>query len=350
MINWPDIFELHEKENGQSILVTVAAVHGSTPRETGSSMLVTEKQIIGTIGGGQLEYLAIDRARVLLQSKTTKTEILSLPLGPELAQCCGGHVDVLLCRLTEADDGWISSIKETYQDNRQALLLSNWDNGEISRSILYEDDNLDTVKDVLYTKVADGFEKRSAGIHMPKKGAPSFTLIEPLNIAQFHITIFGAGHVGKAVVHTLSQLPCSIHWIDEREEMFPASIPLNVTKIVAKNPCHRVKDAPSCSYYLVMSHSHQLDLDLCAEILKRGDGTYLGLIGSQTKRKKFEKRLKMQGVSESSLTQMTCPIGLPRLQGKHPAQIAISVSADILDRVQIVNQMYDCDKNKVAYW
>lgn len=350
MTNWPDIFDLHEKEGVRSILVTVGAVYGSTPRETGSCMLVTEKQAIGTIGGGQLEYLAIDRARVLLQSKTTKTEILSLPLGPELAQCCGGHVDVLLCRLTEADDGWISSVKETYQNNRQALLLSNWDNGEISRSILYEDYNLDTVEDVLYTKIAIGFEKGSAGIHVPIKGAPSFTMIEPLNIAQFHITIFGAGHVGKAVVHTLSQLPCGIDWIDEREEMFPSPIPLNVTKIVAKSPCHRVKDAPSNSYYLVMSHNHQLDLDLCAEILMRGDSAYLGLIGSQTKRKKFEKRLKTHGVAEAKLTQLTCPIGLPQLQGKHPAQIAISVSADILDRVQIANQMFDCDKNKVAYW
>ena len=349
MINWPDIFDLSEKDDTHSILVTVGAAHGSTPRETGSNMLVTEKQVIGTIGGGQLEYLAIDRARTLLGSKTEKTEILSLPLGPELAQCCGGHVDVLLYRLTEEDAPWISAIKEVYQNNKRAVLLSNWGNGAVSRAVLCDNFEIDEIDEVLLSEITNCFENGRTGLHFPSKGALSFTMIEPLNIAQFHLTIFGAGHVGKAVVHTLSQLPCSIHWVDERAEMFPMSLPHNVKKIVAKNPQLHVKDAPASSYYLVMSHSHQLDLDLCAEILARGDSAYLGLIGSQTKRKKFEKRLRMQGLSDVKLGHMTCPIGLPHLQGKHPAQIAISVSADILNRVQTANQIFEDHKSQVAY-
>jgi len=153
--------------------------------------------------------------------------------------------------------------------------------------------------------------------------------------------------VGKAIINTLSQLPCTITWIDEREEMFPDELPKNVEKVVAASPVHQLVDAPAASFYLVMTHSHQLDLELCAGILKRGDSAYLGLIGSKTKRNKFFSRLKLRGFEERQLAGLTCPIGLENLEGKRPAQIAISVSAQILQRQQVRQQVEEQEKTSL---
>ncbi len=339
MSNWADIISGYEKNRNRSVLVTVGAVRGSTPRETGARMLVTEEEIIGTIGGGRLEYLAIEQARSSLKDETaSKTQTLNLPLGPELAQCCGGYVDVLLCKLSVEDQHWLNQINSALTDQAPSLLLTNYKEGAVTRSIISNPQNLDTIDDALKAEIRDSLEKGKSGVIQHGENPENKTLIEPINGALFHLTLFGAGHVGKAVVHTLSQLPCTITWIDERADMFPERLPYNVQKIVSDVPIDQTRSAHADSYFLVMTHSHQLDLELCIEILKRENVQYLGLIGSQTKRQKFLKRLKLRGFGEQGLSKLTCPIGLPQLTGKHPAQIAISVSAELLGLAQAKEQ------------
>lgn len=339
MSNWADIICGYEKNKNRSVLVTVGTVRGSTPRETGARMLVSEQEIIGTIGGGRLEYLAIEHARASLNDETApKNQTLNLPLGPELAQCCGGYVDVLLCKLSVDDQPWLSQIKNALKDQAPSLLLSNYKKGIVIRSILANPQDLHTIDEVLQTEILNGLENGTSSFIEHSGNAENTTLIEPINKTLFHLTLFGAGHVGQAVVHTLSQLPCAITWIDERADMFPEVVPKNVQKIVSDLPAHQASLAPAQSFFLVMTHSHQLDLELCIEILKREDIPYLGLIGSLTKRQKFLKRLKFRGYGEHQLSKLTCPIGLTHLTGKHPTQIAISVSAEILALAQIKNQ------------
>jgi xanthine dehydrogenase accessory factor len=148
----------------------------------------------------------------------------------------------------------------------------------------------------------------------------------------FHIALFGAGHVGKEIAAILGRLPCSLLWIDPRPEIFPAQVAANTRVVIEEEPQWMVDEAPPGAHYLVMTHSHALDLEIVARVLKRNDRVSLGLIGSETKAAKFKARLKSRGLDASSLT---CPIGLLKA-GKHPAEIAVSVVAELLERRALV--------------
>jgi xanthine dehydrogenase accessory factor len=149
---------------------------------------------------------------------------------------------------------------------------------------------------------------------------------------RFHLQLYGAGHVGRAVVNVLADVPCRVQWIDERESEFPLDdrLPAHVEKICVEPVEAEVRHAPPGAAYLVMTHRHDLDLAIVTAILKRGDFGFCGLIGSATKRARFDSRLRAAGLSEALLARMTCPIGIPGLQGKEPGVIAISVTAQLL--------------------
>ena len=144
------------------------------------------------------------------------------------------------------------------------------------------------------------------------------------------ICLFGAGHVGTALVEVLSTLLCELTWVDSRSDAFPAGLPPHVSTEVSPEPAFAVERAPPGAYFLVMTHSHALDLDICERILRRGDFRYHGLIGSVSKRRQFEKRLLRRGIEPHALPRMVCPIGIEGICGKHPGVIAIAVAAEIL--------------------
>lgn len=148
--------------------------------------------------------------------------------------------------------------------------------------------------------------------------------------AGFHLMLFGAGHVGRAVVHVLNQINCTVTWVDSRAAEFPADLPVHVQKVVADYPEDEVADAPADACFLVMTHDHSLDQRICEAVLQRGDFRYCGLIGSQTKRRKFEQRLLTKGFAEADLKRLVCPVGIPGLVGKEPGVIAVAVVAELL--------------------
>lgn len=157
---------------------------------------------------------------------------------------------------------------------------------------------------------------------------------EPIGTAQKHLVLFGAGHVAKALLHIVSTLPFRVTWIDEREAQFPEVLPDGVKKLVSDDPVGEVKHMPPNSYYLVMTHNHQLDFDLSKAIIDRNDSAYFGMIGSLTKRKKFDFRLSQRGYTQEQINTMTCPIGIGAITGKHPAEIAVSVAGELISLYQ----------------
>ncbi|RTZ17748.1 xanthine dehydrogenase accessory protein XdhC [Vibrio aquaticus] len=157
---------------------------------------------------------------------------------------------------------------------------------------------------------------------------------EPIGTAQKHLVVFGAGHVAKALLHIVSTLPFRVTWIDERDDVFPEDLPRNVTKVVTDDPVGDVRDLPPNSYYLVMTHNHQLDFDLARAIIDRDDSVYFGMIGSLTKRKKFDMRLAQRGYTDAQIDTMICPIGVSMVNGKHPAEIAVSVAGELIAHYQ----------------
>jgi xanthine dehydrogenase accessory factor len=96
------------------------------------------------------------------------------------------------------------------------------------------------------------------------------------------------------------------------------------------DPVREIAAMPQGSFYLVMTHSHPLDYEICEAVLRRGDFAYLGLIGSRSKRRRFEQRVKQAGMAPELLERLTCPIGIPGVGGKHPAEIAVAVAAELL--------------------
>jgi xanthine dehydrogenase accessory factor len=145
-----------------------------------------------------------------------------------------------------------------------------------------------------------------------------------------HVVLFGAGHVGHALVTLLGSLPCVVRWVDARDECFPDEVPANVQIEATDTPEAVIDAAPAGSCFLVMTHNHALDLALAAQIMRRRDFAYFGMIGSRTKRVKFERRLIERGVAPERLPQMICPIGLPGIVDKAPASIAVAVCAQLM--------------------
>ncbi len=161
-------------------------------------------------------------------------------------------------------------------------------------------------------------------------GGATVLLFEPMGRVQAQIAVFGAGHVGRALVPLLASLPCKVRWIDSREQEFPEQIPDGVIKIVSEEPVDEVQDLPVGSYCIVMTHNHQLDLELTAAILKRNQFTWFGLIGSKTKRVKFEHRLRDRGFDPQLVQRMRCPMGIAEVKGKLPIEIAVSIAGEII--------------------
>jgi xanthine dehydrogenase accessory factor len=146
------------------------------------------------------------------------------------------------------------------------------------------------------------------------------------------VLLFGAGHVGRALALALAPLPFAVRWIDPRADWFPQRVPPNVAPVARADPAAEIDAAPSGAFVVVMTHSHPLDFDIVARALQLGHFPYVGLIGSATKRARFESRLRDMGIDAGGIAGLVCPIGAPRVRDKSPAVIAATVAAELLRR------------------
>ncbi|MGB3831609.1 MAG: xanthine dehydrogenase accessory protein XdhC [Mesorhizobium sp.] len=264
-------------------LVQVAGTRGSTPREKGAFMLVSAEGIHGTIGGGQLEYMAIDKARQMLRAapfrkaggETERIDVhevcatLDVPLGPEIGQCCGGRVEVLI---RPVDAGLAAD------------LVAAAEAGEARLPYLY---------------------------------------------------IFGGGHVGKALSAAVALLPVHAVVIETRAaelEGIAAGVETRLTPM----PEEAVRTAPPGSAFAILTHDHALDFLIAAEALRRGDAAYVGMIGSKTKKATFRSWfLKTAGGTEAEFERLVSPIGGDRIKDKRPAVIAALAAAEMMSALAL---------------
>ncbi len=279
-----------------SVRIVIAEHSGSTPRGAGTVMWVHDTGQSGTIGGGALEYQAVAAARRLL-GKPQVRELLNIPLGPSLGQCCGGAVKILL----ETVEGALP------------------DDGFYARPVISG-----PVPD-MPLRVRKTLKEMRSGALPPEIRLLDGWLIEPLAREKTPLWIYGAGHVGRALVVTLDGLPFDVTWIDTARDRFPETIPDHADMLVASDPARAVKHAPDDAVHIVLTYSHALDLDICRAVLSRRFG-HLGLIGSDTKRARFTRRLRESGVDPA---RMHCPIG-DRSLGKQPMAIAVGVVAELI--------------------
>lgn len=311
-----------------AVLVTVAAIRGSSPRETGACMAVGADFQHDTIGGGHLELRAAEIAREMLEQPprllSAQRRLQRFALGPSLGQCCGGVVHLAFERIDADSAAHLDCLRQRLRQRRDSWRLVALD--EPAAPALCD---------------ADG-----APLSGPAAGLPAFEpqqpcrvisdqsgrrwLLHPLRAPRAHLYLFGAGHVGAAIVRALAELPCQVTWIDERDDQFPAQTPANVRIEATDAPQALIDAAAPGANFLVLTHSHALDQQLAECILRRGDAGWFGLIGSKTKRMQFEHRLRERGIPAERLAGMVCPIGVPGIHGKEPAVIAAAVAAQLL--------------------
>ncbi|MFV0512862.1 MAG: xanthine dehydrogenase accessory protein XdhC [Jhaorihella sp.] len=280
------------------VRVVVADLRGSSPREVGAAMLVWPSGQSGTIGGGALEFQAVREAR----QQRAASRLSRHALGPDLGQCCGGSVVLL---------------SEVYTARRLAGIA-----GDVVARPVADDPAMPlSVKRLLAAA-------RGQGV-LPDAQLRDGWMIEPVQRPDRQLWIWGAGHVGRALVGVLAPLPeFAITWVDTGPGRFPPDVPAGVTVVPAAEPGALVAHAPARAEHLILTYSHALDLDLCHRLLGHGFA-FAGLIGSATKRARFRSRLAALGHAPDRIDRIACPIGDPGL-GKHPQAIALGVAADLL--------------------
>ena len=306
-----------------AVIVTVAGIRGSAPRETGAKMIVTERDTIGTIGGGQLEH-ECTRIAVGMLNGTELPSTRSFPLGSSMGQCCGGVVDILFEPIDAGLPGWLNDLRALHGQREPATMVTGI--GEAAGKFIVTADS-EFGPGGLPSEIVE--RGRSLAARGTSAERIDDYFLEPVVGTDFHIAVFGAGHVGTAVVRSLSTLDCNIRWVDSRRNVFRAT-PANVRAIESGEPAAEVAALPARSYFLVMTHSHALDFEICDRILRRRDAVYCGLIGSVSKRRRFEKRFRQQDMPEEWIASLTCPIGVSGITGKKPAEIAVAASAELL--------------------
>ena len=248
--------------NEPGMIVRVVAAKGSTPRGTDAAMLVTAGASHGTIGGGQLEFHAIDVARDMMAAGTEKHE-LAIPLGAHLGQCCGGHVTLAFTAATAAQ------------------------------------------ADLLAREEADRAAAFPAAV------------------------IFGAGHTGRSLAVALAPLPFAVTLVDDRAELL-AGLPPCVATRRLDDPEKLVAACPSGAAVVILTHSHALDYRLAQAALQRRNLAYVGMIGSATKRARFERWFLATGGARAAIAALVCPIGGSGVADKRPEVIAALTAVELL--------------------
>jgi xanthine dehydrogenase accessory factor len=287
-------------------MVSVVKVEGSAPREKGARLILTPHGFHGTVGGGALEWRALAEAQRKLKGSRSLS-ITSHALGPELGQCCGGRVELL----TEIFDSTCLT---------EARRLADAENsGAFATESRLQSDHV--ARSISATKAADD------------------VMIEHFGEAKRPLYLFGAGHVGRALVLALAPLPFAIRWIDSRPHSFPAAMPVNVEPIETANPVLELDAAPEGSFLLVMTHSHALDLAIVERALRAARFPYVGLIGSASKRARFLSRLRQGDIPDERFAAFKCPIGVQGITSKEPAVIAASTVAELLERDEMLRTL-----------
>ena len=306
---WSTVAEMVEA-HGACALVTVANVRGSAPRETGARMVVApDGRFRGTIGGGELEWRALGAARAALASGPSGATLARFALGPDLGQCCGGSVRVLNEVFGPAELDAVRTLAAREAAGPFAT------SGRIG------------------ARAVERTVDEGLGSGGPPVELEGDRVVERFRDLRHPVWLFGAGHVGRALMLALAPLPFEVTWIDGREAVFPAAVPANVRPVQSADPAAEVARAPSQAALVVMTHHHPLDLAIVHAALAAGRFGYIGLIGSKAKRARFTRRLREAGVPEQRIAGLVCPVGMPSIRSKHPAAIATGIAAQLLERV-----------------
>lgn len=304
----------------EAALCSLLSSSGSTPRGPGAKMAVfRDGSIEGTIGGGMLEYQAIQDGLRLLDGEGPSLRDYELDGGP-LDMLCGGGVRALFQRLTAADLPWTEAALALLEDPCDAWLVTCLEGGTATGT--YDRENglrfLPGVDAAQITPLRRRRAEYTGGFY-----------VEPLNRAG-RVYIFGGGHVSQALVPVLnrtgfSTVVCENRAEFARKELFPDADRvelLDFGQLTARFPI----GAADC--LVIMTRGHRDDYEVLLQALGTRAG-YIGVIGSRRKAALTFERLRGDGWPEEALARVHTPIGIP-IGAETPAEIAVSVAAQLI--------------------
>ncbi|MBL8446356.1 MAG: xanthine dehydrogenase accessory protein XdhC [Zoogloeaceae bacterium] len=325
MPEWVRILR-HRLASGTPVVrLAVATVRGSAPRDPGATLLCWREEagrpaFWGSIGGGRLEARALEIAAQLLDGPSGIRRAEHFSLGATLGQCCGGVVELFWERFDSVEDATARLGPEGPLGGLRYCALGT---AEADRVVPAE-------------------EARAAGWPAPPPGwTAGFVFwegcrwfVESLDESAQALWLYGAGHVGSALVRHLTDLPFRIAWVDSRPEWLRSGLAAlarpGLVGHLVEAPEDAADEAPADAWHLVMTHCHDLDLRICEAVLTRGDFGFLGLIGSRSKAARFRQRLAARAYAPDRIERLVCPVGLTGIGGKEPAAIAIAIAAQLL--------------------
>ena len=322
------------------VIVTVIRTRGSTPREIGTSMVTTLDGCWGTIGGGELEYQCQSIATNLLNTEQANTRTMrNFPLGSNCGQCCGGVVDVLF-EVTGAQSSswpiWIEQARDALLQADECILARCLPSDRLTAenaTLIYTSSSQTSSIQKALAKFQSSAQT-CAVLNIEQDGLQQKWFVERVVNRNVHIAVFGAGHVGRAVVNTLATIDAQLICIDSRQDFCAQDTRANVDVAYATDPARLAAQLPAHSFCVVMTHSHAQDFEICHALLRRQDIEFCGLIGSSSKKAKYLRLTKKIGLTKCQTDGLTCPIGVSGINSKTPADIAISVAAQVLQAIE----------------
>lgn len=331
---WSAVAELLE-HHGTCAMVSVLALEGSGPRETGARMVVApDGSFHGTIGGGTLEFEAIALARECACSGDDRLELRTFSLGPDLGQCCGGRVTLA-----------VESFSSARQEEVERIAAAALSDRITTRTRIAADGTVGP-REILPVEGADG----------PALDLSGSLLFERFDMPVTSLLLFGAGHVGRALVLALAPLPFRVSWIDSRADAFPGRAPRNVVCIHHPDPPSALSAGtghdsllpPGGSEVLIMTHDHAVDLAIADAALHQARLHGVGMIGSRTKAARMRSRLRAAGHGEDALARFRCPIGVTGITSKEPAAIALAVASELMIRREAAMTFHNKEDGRLA--
>ena len=338
---WRDFVDWQQQ--GQTVvLVTVIRADGSTPREVGATMLLAldQQQALNqsdTIGGGQLEYQAIDLAKAMLAGQDSRQRwIERFNLSARLGQCCGGVMWLLFEKIEPDANQQLLECHKAWQNGQQILRQvsghqgSGWTISDHSSQGLVSAFQTNDP----HSKHSHQNNQYQSNSHQSNslQVSPEWQWQQPIMPYRMKVMIFGAGHVGEAIVRCLLPIGVQITWVDTRDDFFAEDLRDQVHCIITDLPEAELDHFDRGGAILILTHDHQLDLQLCFAALQSVTQAFafVGMIGSKSKRAIFEKRMQQRGYHQTQLEHLVCPIGIEGIHSKQPAVIAVAVVAQLL--------------------
>ena len=338
------------------VLMTVVDTKGSTPCSNGDKIVFDSgNHIFGSIGGGNLEFKALAFAESLLTYKKNRVHLEKFPLGATLGQCCGGYVKVMFESFIQANSlyqdssSWFLSVSNLIKKRKDFVIATIVKTDSKSKfksnKFIYSNGNDSSLPD---KKELSSVISKNAKVLLSKPDSPTviqffnnsnllteicFELITPSKVQS--VAIFGAGHISRALMPILINLPVNIYWIDDRQSQFKQyQGDTSKINILCDDFLNGLIDLPDDLYCLVITYSHQIDFEICEKIISKNKFSYLGMIGSKIKGKKFRERFLQKGHSEEVVNKFTCPIGEKQKFLKSPTSIAVTIAMDLINFIE----------------